>query len=283
MKLKFVLLILVFAALACTGDVTTLTLTPVASSTENPTAVVTPTNTSTPTNTPTATLPPRLPNLGLNVILNPDFSGPFTAEEFSEIQMVDHWRAVYCDEPYTLEKCPVPMPCAEGQTTGCNDPDLVQKRPEFKAIFGVNPYIGDNAQQWFCFYATCVAGIQQTFETTPGVLYNVGAVVRQWYNYDDDPESDIETLDDAISSYWNLCVDVSGGAFAFATQVVCSDDIYIPFDEWTEITYWFYSHSQYATLFIINTRVWPVGNNDSYVTYAYVEAVAFETPTPIVP
>jgi hypothetical protein len=224
-----------------------------------------PTPTATPSGTPWAT-PTWIP--ADNRFLNPGLEGRARAVVFNEIQVILGWEPFYCDQPYTPERCPAPR-----QGTG-NPIGLLMRRPEFKPIAIIpGPYEGVNAQQWFCYYGACTAGIYQTISTQPGETCTVGAWVREWYNTDDDPESDVATADDRAGSSWRIVVDPKGGNFAFAESNLYSPGWDIPEDRWYEIKYQFIAQGHAATVFFWNERIWPIANNDNYIDAAYAYCV----------
>lgn len=291
--------------------VTTPTADPTAALTETagpsltPTATITPTLSPTPTNTPTATptptetprpTPTKIFVPGENLLINPGFEGQYAMVRYwSELEgmyiehfMAPGWDAFYCNIPYTPENCPalrrcdpaVDFPCSAGiAPTGYNPPDLMMGRPEYRPINMVQPYSGENAQQFFLFDRCGEMGVYQTFPTTPGETYVVGAMIREWWNKDGDAQSDVETEDDAAGSVWRIFVDTSGGTFAFADEVIASPPLDIPEDAWVDYgiyegeryqyTLEFVANSYNATVFFHNLRLWPIGNNDSYIDDAF--------------
>ena len=152
-------------------------------------------------------------------------------------------------------------------------------RPEYKPTDIDNRvYSGTTAQQWFCFYRTCQAGVYQTFSTTPGQICEVGAYVQTWsapteYGSDGQPNtSDVATEDGRANSQWFIKVDLEGGTYAFADTVRVSrmftyDDGH--FDKYARISFTFYATGHQTTVFFENLRLWPFAHNDSYIDDAY--------------
>ena len=180
--------------------------------------------------------------------------------------------AFYCDEPYTPEKCPAPR-----QGSG-NPSDLMMGRPEYKPTdLATRVNSGDTAQQWFCFYRTCNAGVYQTVDTIPGALCEAGAYVQSWSTSSGSPTSDLDTYDQRINSNWYIIVDPSGGTNAFANGLLESrvfgydDGIY---DQYVKIGFTFTATGTKTTVFFGNLRIWPISNNDNYIDDAYVRCVA---------
>ncbi len=283
----------------------TLTLTHTSTPTDTPTSTPTdtPTFTSVPTNTPvppptntpvppatavpaTAAAPSATPGSVQpgpegNRLNNPGFEGDVRPVIFGEVKIFEGWEPFYCDEPYTPNKCAAPKPCAPGQTTSCNPVNEFpfMKRPEYKSTkLDYRVHSGSTAQQWFCFAATCQAGVFQTFSTSPGEICEVGAYVQSWANFDSDLASDgLDTQDGKDTSQWYIKVDPTGGTYAFANGILVSrvfnyDDGH--YDKYVKISFVFTATSTSATVFFENLRIWPVLNNDNYIDDAYAHCRA---------
>lgn len=272
------------------------TATPEASSTATliPTASLTPT----PAQTPTATVPVVYPDPDdlPNLLLNPSFEAPYRSVIFGEVNVAHDWEPFYCDEPYMDEKCPAPRQ-GDGNPEG-----LLMGRPEFKEkYYGDYPdevVEGIFSQTWFCFFRTCWAGVYQTFDTKPDELYEVGVWVSSWYNNDDDPLSDLYTLDDWAASVWSIAIDPNsdyGIKNAFDPDLVACEFESTPdtpwdqqfYDHWVKLSCRFIAQGNSATVFFRNLRIWPVANNDNRIDWAYAVAltgdhnpVKVPTPTP---
>ncbi len=213
---------------------------------------------------PVVTIPANAPNL----FANPSFEGQTRPVIFGEVNLFQSWEPFYCDEPYTPQKCP-----ALRQGTG-NPEGLLMGRPEYKATDLDNRvHSGNTAQQWFCFFRTCRAGVFQTVTTTPGAVCETGAYVQSWSANATGYVSDLLTQDQRANSTWFIRVDTTGGTNAFAEGVLVSrgfgygDGIY---DQYVLITYTFTATSSRATIFFENLRLWPIANNDNYIDDAYV-------------
>ncbi len=241
----------------------------------DPPATKTPTPTDTPSPTPTltpTTAQAQAQSLTTgNRLSNPGFEGAFRAVIFGEVNVAPDWEPFYCDEPYMDAKCP-----AERIGTG-NPPGLVMGRPEYKPIdaagYPNQVHGGELSQTWFCFWRTCRAGVYQTFSTSPGETCKVGAWIRSWSNYDNDPASDLESQDDKDNSQWFIKVDPTGSDRAFNNSNIqmTSAFMYDHYDKWIEISYTFTATGNKATVFFENLRLWPIANNDSYIDDAYVK------------
>ncbi|NDJ51666.1 MAG: hypothetical protein GYB68_01115, partial [Chloroflexi bacterium] len=206
--------------------------------------------------------------LGSNLFDNPSFEDPARPVVLGEINVSQEWQPFYCDEPYTPEKCP-----AERQGEG-NPEDLMMRRPEYKMatteVDASRVNSGDQAQQWFCFFGACRAGVYQTINTTAGKRCIASAQVQTW--------SANSFIDGAVSepgenSEWRILVDTSGGSYAFASGLL-SSEVYDHssghYDAYLEISFEFTATGSRATIFFENLRLWPFQFNDSYIDDASV-------------
>jgi LysM repeat protein len=248
------------------------TAEPTAEPTVEPTAEPTSEPTAEPTDdpdiptpiVPVVTVPANLPNR----FANPGFEGSVRPVIFGEVNVYEDWEPFYCDEPYTATKCP-----ALRQGSG-NPPGLQMGRPEYKPTdIGNRVHSGLTAQQWFCFWRTCDAGVFQTITTTPGATCEAGAYVQSWSANGTGFTSDLQTADQRANSTWFIRIDTSGGTNAFANNVLISrgfgysDGIY---DKYVRISYTFTATSNQTTVFFENLRIWPISNNDNYIDDAYL-------------
>jgi hypothetical protein len=292
--ITLVMIVLLLAALACS----TPTGTPPA-----PTGTLTPTGTENPAETPTvsqtATQEPSAtptPEPGANLFVNPGFEGPFhyttfddrngSTVQFSQVNVAEGWEAWFCDYPYTEGPCP-----AERRGDG-NPDDLVMGRPEYKPIYKRDPHRGDTAQQFFCAFRTCRAGVWQSIATIPGKTYLVRAYVQSWSNYEGDGASELDTQDDRDNSQWRIVWDDQGprqiynalGERVINTEVSPTLEGIGHYDQWALLEWEFEAESNQATIYFENLRLFPFPNNDSYIDDASVVCLdcSFITPTPIV-
>lgn len=249
-----------------------------------------------PSATPTATLAPTSmpaptasatpgPLFAPNLFTNGGFESDVRPVGFGEVNVFEGWWPFYCDEPYTPHKCPAYL------INAGNPPGLLMGRPEYKPIYKRSPFSGFNAQQWFCYYRTCVAGVFQTVETTPGMQCEAGAYVQSWSNYDGDLASELDSESDRANSRWFMKVDPEGGQFAFLSQNMPPDldgdfasglwgydqGIY---DRWTRIAIEFRAQTSRTTVFFGDARLWPFENNDSYLDAAWLICWPPGTPKP---
>lgn len=292
---------------ATTGPSQTPTATETAGPSPTPTATATATKTPTPTDTPTITptpteTPPPTPTQIMpdiiipedtpNLLRNPGFEGEYATTEYwsdAEGMYIKHltasgWIPYYCDQPYTPEKCPA-LRQGDGNPEG-----LLMGRPEFKLTEIANRvHGGERAQQWFCAMRACRAGVYTTVETVPGQVCEVSVWVQTWsadgagYPY----ISDVSTQDARDNSIWLIRVSPTGDTWAFADENLVSrafgyEDGH--YDQFVEISYRFVAQSITTGVFIENLRLWPIGNNDSYVDDARVRCidVNYETPVEVI-
>lgn len=219
-----------------------------------------------------------------NRLRNPGFEGLVRSVIFPEVNVFADWEPFYCDEPYTPEKCPAERRDTQSPPReGYNDPGLLMGRPEFKPGNVANRvHGGATAQQWFCFYRTCRAGVFQTVETTPGHVCEVSAWVQTWsassttgtdgQNF----TSTTTTADDRANSTWFIKVDPTGGIYAFAPDILISQPFtydFGHFDHFIQIRFSFTATSNQATVFFENLRLWPFPFNDSYIDDAAVRCL----------
>lgn len=249
-----------------------------------PTPPVLPTETSTTEPTPsievpTSTITPT-PDyaLGVNLFENPSFEGAYSPRIFGEVNVAESWEPFYCDEPYVAEGCPAPR-------IGSGNPEgLRMGRPEYKpAQTEERVHSGQTAQQWFCFFRTCQAGVYQTVETVPGATYEACAYVQSWSAGDEHGtdgqqyHSWTATDDDRANSSWAIIVDLTGGNYAFANHVIRSNRFTYEdghYDQFAQMCYTFTATGRQTTIFFENLRLWPFAHNDSYIDDASVEMIA---------
>ncbi|NDJ52715.1 MAG: hypothetical protein GYB68_06480, partial [Chloroflexi bacterium] len=198
-----------------------------------------------------------------NLFINPSFEGATRTVEFGEVSVFEGWEPFYCDTPYTPDKCDAP------RAGNGNPPDLKMGRPEYKSSETAGRvFSGETAQQWFCFYRTCQAGVYQTVDTSPGATCEVTAYVQSWSSNTGGLTSDLITYDEKINSTWFIKVALDGGTNAFSEDVLSSrgfsywDNIY---DQYALISFQFEATDALTTVFFENLRIWPVANNDNYL------------------
>jgi hypothetical protein len=262
----------------------TVTNTPQPSDTPQPTNTPPPptaTNTSAPptqgpTNTPgNPTKTPSVSNPGGNRFNNPGFEGSTRPVIFGEVNVFEGWEPFYCDTPYTKKRCPAER-IGDGNPQG-----LEMGRPEYKPTnVGNRVHSGSTAQQWFCFFRACRAGVFQTIQTKAGETCEVTAWVQTWSaNGDTGTDggaytSDTKTKDDRDNSTWRIKIDLDGGNDAFDSSLLVSraftyDDGH--YDKYAKIQFNFTATGSKTTIFFENLRLWPVAHNDNYLDDASVK------------
>lgn len=209
-----------------------------------------------------------------NRLVNPGFEGVARPVIFDEVLVFEGWQPFYCSPPYTDEDCSALAPCSPGQTQGCNPPELKMVRPVFRITeLSDRKRQGQSAQQWYCLYGACEAGVYQIINTQPGEVCEVGAYVQSWSNYEGDLASELVTPDDQLNSVWQIRVDLEGGTNAFSNDLLVSDAFGFEqgiYDQFVEISYTFTATGNRATVFFLDSRLWPIRNNDSYIDDAWV-------------
>jgi LysM repeat protein len=252
-----------------TDTVTPVTVTAVPDTVTPVTVTPSPETVTPETVTPTRIVTdPGIPADAPNLLANPGFEGSVRSVDFVEVNVFEGWEPFYCDEPYTPEKCPAPR-----QGSG-NPAGLQMGRPEYKLTdIGNRVHGGQTAQQWFCFFRSCRAGVYQTVTTTPGATCEAGAYVQSWSANGTGFTSDLSTQDERDNATWFIRVNLAGDTFAFSDANLISrgfgyaDGIY---DQYVKISYIFTANSTTTTVFFENLRLWPVANNDNYIDDAYV-------------
>ncbi|NDJ52467.1 MAG: hypothetical protein GYB68_05190 [Chloroflexi bacterium] len=239
-----------------------------------PSTVEAPTATSSPAPTqivPTLG-PPITPDEQGNRLDNPSFEGNVRAVEFPEINVFERWEPYYCDEPYLPRKCRA-LEIDEG-----NNPEgLMMGRPEFKPTYDSSRINGgESAQQWFCFYRPCMAGVYQTFDTSPGQLCEVGAFVQSWsaIEWPGAPISTFDNDDAKRASQWRIVLRLDGEEMAFGSDPDLMRGPFYGFDsghydQYIQIRMQFTATSSQTTVFFENLRLWPFRHNDSFIDDAY--------------
>jgi len=265
----------------------TLTITPSLTPTIDPffTPSLTPTASDTPEVTsriPTATPIPNRPET--NRLSNPGFEGQTRPVIFGEVNVFTDWEPFYCDVPYSLEPCPAKRrDTSSPARPSYNEPDLLMGRPEYKIANVEGRYHGGiSAQQWFCFFRVCQAGVYQQIDTKVGERCEVSAYVQTWSANDSRGTngtlytSDKATQDDQDNSVWRIRVDPNGGTYAFSPDVLVSRDFTYAdghYDKFIQIRATFTATSNHATIFFENLRIWPFTHNDSYIDDAAVQCI----------
>ena len=273
---------------------TPVSTTPTGTATIAPIETSTPTPTMTPipdvtyvTATPASSTPVSTPQpamWGDNLFDNPGFEGSTRSVVFGEVNVFVGWEPFYCDDYMVSGGC-----AAERQGDG-NPYGLMMGRPEYKPTNVDNRVrSGSTAQQWFCFYRTCRAGVYQTVDTIPGERYRVGAYVQSWSTGNANVtgwQSQLATEDDRANSRWQIAVDLHGGTNAFSDGLLRSRDFTFDdgiYDQYVAIGMDFTAIGNETTVFFQDTRLWPFPNNDSYIDDAWIHQLIVPDTQPTTP
>jgi hypothetical protein len=270
-------------AMGCTlpDVVPTPTMTPIEetptdapTSTDVPTPTGVPTSTEVPTSTPWPTPTQVVAPDGPNLLANPAFEGAFTQREplSASLTVAEGWEPFYCAPPYTDEACPAER-IGDGNPAG-----LEMGIPEYKPTDLENRVVSGFAQQWYCFFRACRAGVYQVVETRPGAVCEAGVWVQTWsagsWIGDDGPYTSFyQSEDERANSTWRIGVDPTGRTDAFAGSVAwgaVADYSDGHFDHYALVSERFIAGGAQTTIFIENLRLWPFAHNDSYVDDAYL-------------
>jgi hypothetical protein len=229
-----------------------------------PTQIVLPTATALATADATAN--PALPNLLVNGGLNHSVAMPFQERTTRKI-LAWGWNYFEC-----WPGCP-----ALRQGTG-NPFGLEMGSAEFKpASNGGTPgrewVEGNSGQTWFVPWQTYQAGIYQTVTVPSGALCTASARVRSWSTPQSSLVSQLDTADDRANSTWRIWIHPYGGTDWRDGQVWTSRDFGYAdnvYDTYASIAFSFRvpADSDRITVFFGDTRLWPFGNNQSYVDAA---------------
>lgn len=246
-----------------------------------------------------APLPPEASTIGPNLVSNPGFEKtnaagqPATNCVLGGCVPVD-WTNFTCDPPFTPYVCYGQRRDTQSPARpGYNDPNLRLGLPEWKPADVPNRvHSGKLASQFFGFYRAYDGMDRQTITTVPGQYCVLEAWVQTWSSNSASGTngpftSDIYTQDDKDNSVFYLGVSAGRNAFPFSNNTTWSRPFtYVDghYDRYIRVAMEFTPATTETTIFIRNTRIWPITHNDSYVDDVYVgcrgEGV---TPTAIPP
>ena len=237
------------------------------------------------------TIVPQAIELGPNLVSNPGFEGAYVLRNGGPV--AEQWLNFYCDPPYTPSKCLAPRQE--------NQPGLEMGLAEWKpSKVASRVHSGAYAQQWFGAARVVDGGILQTVDTVPGANCTLGAWVQTWSSNGEQGrvywngyynrweytaayyQSDIATEDDRANSVFLLGYAAGENVYAYGPGVNWTSYGYDAghYDKYVYISTPFVATSTRTTVYIRNTRLWPVGHNDSYVDDVQVRCeVAVAQPT----
>lgn len=232
-----------------------------------------------------ATVLPEASTIGPNLVTNAGFEKtkangqPATDCVIGGCVPVD-WKPFWCGIPHTQAYCPAQRRDTQSPARpGFNDPSLLLGQPEWKPSDVTNRvHSGRLASQFFSFKRAHDGGDLQTISTQPGQYCVFEAYVQTWSSGSDMGStgpftSDTRTQDDRDNSVYYLGVAPGRDTHAFASTVTWSRAFTYAdghYDQYIRIAMEFMPTSDETTIYIRNTRIWPLDHNDSYVDDVYV-------------
>lgn len=213
-----------------------------------------------------------------NLLVNPGFESPYP-EQLGGMAVAYGWTAYWVEPDSTPS---FPSYCDYNIAPPSCQP---YHRPEYGMAwpYGERIRTGGNAQKYFTFYSTHLAGIyQQVTGVTPGQTYRFTTYVMTWSTPED------KGFTSAVQKAMGIQVgiDPNGGTDPFNANIVWSPS-QNAFDVWTLIGVEAIARSSTVTVF---TRSWPqlaLQHNDIYIDDASLVAVgagdsSFPTSPPAV-
>ncbi len=134
---------------------------------------------------------------------------------------------------------------------------------------------GDNAQQYFTFYGTHVAGVYQRAAVDPGDRLRFTIWVQVWSSAYDD--ANISEADGQLDVW--VGIDPTGGTDPFSGDIVWS----LPkrqYDEWFLMSVEATAAANQATVYVRSEPQYPVKHNDVYIDDALLVVIGQEEPPP---
>lgn len=213
-----------------------------------------------------------------NLLQNPGFEGYYVQQcchtepgyapgtPYSEIQVAPNWTAWWV-EPDSSPS--FPSYCDYNIAPPSCQP---YHRPEYAALF-VDParvHSGSNAQKYFTFYATHLAGLyQQVTGVIPGQAYRFTVYMEAWSTDSSVPGARSSTQ---TSMGLQVGIDPNGGTDPFSVNIVWGQT-QNAFDTWAQFGVDAIAKSSTLTVF---TRSWPalaLRHNDVYLDDASLTAI----------
>ncbi|HLB49148.1 MAG TPA: LysM peptidoglycan-binding domain-containing protein [Anaerolineales bacterium] len=213
-----------------------------------------------------------------NLLQNPGFEGNYVQQcchteqgyapgtPYSEIQVAPGWSAWWV-EPDSSPS--FPSYCDYNIAPPSCQP---YHQPEYSALF-VDPsrvHSGSNAQKYFTFYSTHLAGLyQQVTGAIPGQTYRFTVFMQTWST-----DSSVPGAPSSVQTSMGLQVgiDPNGGTDPFSVNIVWGQT-QSAFDTWGQFGVDAIAQSSTITVF---TRSWPalaLRHNDVYVDDASLTAI----------
>jgi LysM repeat protein len=211
---------------------------------------------------------PGLAQEETNLLENPGFEGEYST----------WWDG---NTPYiTAQMAPDWNPWWKAQTA--DDPSWRNRMPEWK---GATPWqnrirSGDNAQQFFSFYGTHVAGVyQRVTGVSAGDKLRFTIWAQVWSSAYDD--SNVSEADGQVDMW--VGIDPQGGTDPFSSNITWSDPVR-RYDEWFLMSVEATAATSAVTVFVRSEPQYPVKHNDIYVDDALLVVIGQGTvPTAAVP
>ncbi len=200
---------------------------------------------------------------GTNLLRNPGFEGQYST----------WWDG---NTPYvTAQMAPDWSPWWLRQIEG--DPSWKNRMPEYKPAAPYQNRIrsGANAQQYFTFYGTHVAGVWQRVPVDAGARLRFSVWVQVWSSAFDD--ASVSESNGQVNVRVGL--DPTGGTDPFSATVVWSSSQQ-KYDQWFEMSVEATASASNATVFVRTEPQFPVKHNDIYLDDAALVVVSGLPITP---
>jgi hypothetical protein len=210
------------------------------------------------TQEPRAYLPTLFVGSERNLLLNPDFEGDFA-------QYGNYGAAIVAEQwaPWWLEQSQ-------------DDPAWRNRAPEYRpaAPYESRIFSGSNAQHYFSYYGTHVAGIyQQVDGIAPGAKLRFSIWGHAWAGDGSDPAHS----EGGGPMHMRVGIDPAGGVDPFSPAVIWSEE-QNPLDVWSSFAIEAQATGDQVTVFTYSAPEYPTQHNDVYWDHASL--VAFEPAGP---
>lgn len=222
----------------------------------------------TPTPLPTAIVPG-------NVLTNPSLEGPYSSQQYPEINVPKGWTAWYFDIPPCKPwkpGCYIPCPVNCVENGACvRDYGCMWARPEFVPIFyqqvTYRVHTGETAQKYFSYGRMHEGGLyQRVTGITPGAQVEFSAWIQTWmcFNFDDCAYGRVS--DQPSDMHLRIGIDPTGGTVPTSTNIIWSPEA-PAFDQWTYFSVRAVAQASTVTVFTHSRPEWGWArkNNDVYL------------------
>jgi LysM repeat protein len=197
-----------------------------------------------------------------NLLRNPGFEGEYST----------WWEG---STPYvTAQMAPDWSPWWQRQLEG--DPSWRNRMPEYKPAAPWQNRIrsGANAQQYFTFYGTHIAGIYQRVAVDPGSRLRFSIWAQVWSSAYDD--ASVSEADGEVNV--EIGIDPTGGTDPLSAFVVWSNPRR-QYDQWFQMSVEATASASSVTVFVWTEPQFPVKHNDIYLDDASLAVIGL-VPTP---